>query len=107
MNFLNILGYRPTLAQCASCGMELPGAEQYRFSVAAGGLLCSGCGRVGPAVSPQTVTLLDRALCTGRFGAVSFPPTSLREAGALLDEAIAGHLVRPLKSLFFLQELGE
>ncbi len=107
INLLKILGYRPALGQCASCGMELTGEEHYRFSAAAGGLLCSCCGRVGPSVSPQTVALLGRALSSGRFGAVTFQPTSLREAGTLLDEAIAGHLVRPLKSLLFLQELGE
>jgi DNA repair protein RecO (recombination protein O) len=106
MNLLNILGYRPALGQCASCGTELTGEVQLRFSAAAGGLLCRGCGRAGITVAPQTVTLLTRTLRTGRFGAVPFPPASLREAGALLDEAIAGHLVRPLKSLLFLQEMG-
>jgi DNA repair protein RecO (recombination protein O) len=107
MNLLNILGYRPALDQCVACGAELAGEGQLRFSVAAGGILCSHCGRDGRPVEPFTVILLGRTLRIGRFGAVSFPTAALREAGDLLDEIIAGHLVRPLKSLLFLQELGE
>ncbi len=107
MNLLNILGYRPALDQCVACGAELAGETQLRFSVAAGGLFCCRCGRDGCPVSPLTVTILGRTLRTGRFGAVSFPTAALREAGGILDEVIACHLVRPLKSLLFLQELGE
>ena len=103
-NFLNILGYRIYLGHCSSCGMELPpGAE--RRAGGAGVVLCAGCGRYGTSVGPEATALLNRCLGTGRFGTVIFSPTSLREAGALLDGAIAAHLTRPLNSLAFLKQI--
>ncbi|GFO55827.1 DNA repair protein RecO [Geomonas sp. Red276] len=57
-------------------------------------------------VSPETAELLDRAMRTGRFGAVIFPDHLLREADLLLNPAIDLHLDRELKSLAFLRECG-
>lgn len=103
-NFLNILGYRISLDRCASCGVELsPGAE--RRVGGAGMVLCAGCGRYGAPIGPETAALLIRCLATGRFGALSFSPAALREAGPLLDGAIAAHLSRPLNSLAFLKQI--
>ncbi|RNC72716.1 MAG: DNA repair protein RecO [Desulfuromonadales bacterium] len=103
-NLLNILGYRLSLDQCATCGVELdPSAG--RMVGAAGGVLCAVCGRVGIFLAPETAALLARSLGTGRFGAVVFSPAALREAGALLDGAIAAHLTRPLNSLVFLKQM--
>jgi len=107
VNFLNILGYRPSLDHCVSCGGAILPGDPRRFAPAAGMLLCEGCGKGGRVFLPQAAELLLRALRTGRFGAVTFPPAALREAEELLDGAIAAHLVRPLKSLAFLREIGE
>ncbi|MCM0084440.1 DNA repair protein RecO [Geomonas sp. Red32] len=57
-------------------------------------------------VSQETADLLDRAMRTGRFGAVVFPDHLLREADLLLNPAIDLHLDRELKSLAFLRECG-
>jgi len=105
VNLLNILGYRPALGQCASCGVDL-GALTTRHAGAAGGLLCGRCGRGGRVVSEGTVDLLEVSLRTGRFGAVNFSPAELAEAGSILDPAIASHVSRALKSLAFLREMG-
>ena len=65
-----------------------------------------GAARGRPAVSQATRALLEKALRTGRFGALVFAPAEAAEAGAVLDPAIAAHLSRPLKSLDFLKEMG-
>ncbi|GLI37438.1 DNA repair protein RecO [Geobacter hydrogenophilus] len=103
-NFLNILGYRISLDHCASCGVELPATAERRAG-ASGMILCASCGRYGASVGPEAAALLGRCLATGRFGAVLFSPQSLREAGTLLDGAIAAHLTRPLNSLVFLKQI--
>ncbi|AJE04936.1 DNA repair protein RecO [Geobacter pickeringii] len=103
-NLLNILGYRLALEQCGACGAELP-PDAPRRCGPAGVVLCARCGRVGTIIGPETVRLLGLCLATGRFGAVAFPPAALREAGELLDGAIAAHLTRPLNSLAFLRQI--
>jgi DNA repair protein RecO (recombination protein O) len=107
MNFLNVLGYCPSLEQCARCAGSLHETAWSRDAMAANGLLCASCGRGGKQVSLETVTLLRSALRKGRFGIVHFSPTALEEAGSFLDRAIAAHLQRPLKALSFLREIGE
>jgi DNA repair protein RecO (recombination protein O) len=106
INLLNIMGYRPALRQCASCGADTAAAPRL-FAAASGGLLCGRCGRGGRAVSPGTVAVLERSLRTGRFGEVGFLPGELAEAGYILDTALAAHVGRPFKSLSFLREMGE
>jgi DNA repair protein RecO (recombination protein O) len=105
MNLLNILGYRPALERCASCGDDLTGMPG-RHAGPSGSLLCGRCGRGGRAISAGTVNLLEESLRTGRFGTVTFSPAELAEAGSILDPAVTSHLSRPLKSLAFLRETG-
>ncbi|MRR56439.1 MAG: DNA repair protein RecO [Deltaproteobacteria bacterium] len=105
VNLLNILGYRLSLEQCCRCGADIcdsSGALQYS---SAGELVCSDCGSGGHQLSSASRSLLKNALATGRFGVVRFPEASLREAGVVLDAAIASHLNRPLHSLQFLQHV--
>jgi DNA repair protein RecO (recombination protein O) len=107
MNFLNVLGYCPSLQQCAACAADFTGSPWTRHAKAADGLFCAHCGRGGNPVSMETVLLLRQTLQSGRFGMVIFPPPALIEAGSFLDCAIAAHLPRPLKALSFLREIGE
>ncbi|KAF0218877.1 MAG: DNA repair protein RecO [Geobacteraceae bacterium] len=107
INTLNILGYRPLLTHCVSCGSDLAGASGPCRISSAGSVLCDRCGRRGRTLSAPTIALLTRAMQTGRFGAIIFPPDELAEAGELLDAAISSHLGRPLRSLSFLREMGE
>lgn len=105
VNLLNILGYRLSLEQCCRCGADIGDvSDTVRYS-SAGELLCSDCGSGGHHLSSVSRDLLKKALATGRFGVVRFPEACLREAGDLLDAAIAPHLTRPLNSLQFLQHV--
>ncbi len=107
LNLLNVLGYRPALGECAECGAPLDADIRFRHASAASGLLCGECGRGGSPLAAATLSLLRRALATGRFGVVSFPPAGLDEAGRFIDAAIAAHIQRPLNALAFLRETDE
>jgi DNA repair protein RecO (recombination protein O) len=107
VNLLNILGYRLPLEECPSCGAHLVENGGARLASASGTLLCRDCSRSGRSISSETLQLLARGMGTGRFGAIQFPLAQLHEAGLLLDAAIASHLDRPLRSLAFLQGVGE
>lgn len=106
INLLNILGYRPSLDQCARCGGGLSPITGAKYAASASGLLCPQCGGEG-WISGETVMLLRKSLETGRLGVVRFSSHQAAEAGRLLDIAIAAHLDRPLKSLGFLREMTE
>jgi DNA repair protein RecO (recombination protein O) len=105
INLLNIMGYRPALSRCATCGIDLAAAPRL-FAGPTGSTLCERCGRGGRAVTQATVASLEASLRTGRFGSVSFPSAELVEAGYILDPALAAHSGRPFKSLSFLREMG-
>ncbi len=104
VNLLNILGYRIPLENCNQCGAELDPTAEIRYRPQTGGIFCGPCGRSGQKISHQTVSLLNKAMNTGSFGKIRFPGDLLREAGDILDTAIATHLNRPLLSLGFLGE---
>lgn len=105
VNLLNIVGYRIPLEHCAQCGIALESAATPLYRAASGGFSCGRCGSGGPTISPATIYQLGMAMRTGRFGRIRFPADALREAGELLDSAIALHLNRPLFSLSFLREV--
>ncbi|HEY6422079.1 MAG TPA: DNA repair protein RecO [Pseudonocardiaceae bacterium] len=90
-------GWAPALTECARCGA--PGPHR-AFSVAAGGVVCSGCRPAGAATpSVQTLELLD-ALMHGDWQiAESVPPAPAREASGLVAAHLQWHLERQLRSL--------
>ncbi len=107
VNLLNILGYRLPLEECCCCGSPLAGAHGVRFDRAMAAFNCSSCSGPGLPISAATLASLARAMTTGRFGTVNFPSPQLQEAGVMLDTVLAAHLDRPLRSLAFLQGVGE
>jgi len=104
INLLNILGYRPALENCGRCGAPF----------GAGGALlahgyepvCRACSATGRPLAAATIKVLLDCLGTGRFGLVAFSGETISQAGWLLDEALAAHAGRRLKSLEFLQQVG-
>ncbi|NLM94359.1 MAG: DNA repair protein RecO [Firmicutes bacterium] len=108
LQLMNLLGYRPRLADCAVCG-----TQQYvdpRFSAAKGGLLCGTCAGEDPAalkISPGAWESL-RCLLAGRMtlvGRLRPSPAVAAELEAVLRGYVDYRLARPLKSLEFLQTL--
>jgi DNA repair protein RecO (recombination protein O) len=105
INFLNIIGYRPSLEICSRCGTRLGSPPLRAAHVAAGEILCSECAPHAMHVPEETRQILCSSLRIGRFGTIRFSGSAIIEAGALLDAAIAAHLGVPLRSLAFLAHL--
>jgi DNA repair protein RecO (recombination protein O) len=102
VNLLNILGYRPSLAICSRCGSSY--AESGALMQQGGELVCRFCAATGRQIAFPVLQGLLACLSTGRFGLVQFSDDGLREAGILLDEAVAAHSGRKLKTLDFLRQ---
>ena len=80
----SLLGYRPRLDACASCGGPL--ASERWFSSARGGLLCAACAGHEPGVI---------RLSADALAALSLLLTRpLAEAGAMLEPARTGEVER-------------
>jgi DNA repair protein RecO (recombination protein O) len=102
INLLNILGYRPSLDSCSRCGSGFDGRGA--LIQPGGELVCRFCAATGRQISTISLQQLDSCLSTSRFGQISFDTDSLQMAGILLDESLATHTSRKLKSLDFLQQ---
>ena len=103
INLLNIIGYRPSLEECCRCG-SLFGARGALMQHG-GELFCRFCAVTGRQMTESVLRGLKLCLATSRFGTVSFDAEALNLAGILLDETVAGHTVRKLKSREFLQQM--
>jgi len=103
INVLNILGYRPSLESCCRC--DTPFADGGAHMQDGGETVCRFCSAGGYPLSAATLKTLGACLKTGTFGQIEFQPETLRQAGTLLQEAIAAHAGRRLKSLEFLQQV--
>ena len=57
MRMLDLLGFRPLLFECASCGKAIQAEDQY-FSAERGGVLCPNCGPMVNEVRPVTIDAL-------------------------------------------------
>lgn len=102
INLLNILGYRPSLEGCSRCGADF--GEHGALMQQGGELVCRFCAATGCRMTPASLQRLVSCLNTSRFGGVAFDGDALQEAGILLDESLAAHSARKLKSLEFLQQ---
>ncbi len=57
MRLLDLMGFRPMLFECASCGKPIQAEDQY-FSAERGGVLCPDCGLLVNLVRPVTMDAL-------------------------------------------------
>jgi DNA repair protein RecO (recombination protein O) len=104
INLLNILGYRPSLETCSRC--DAPFGEAGALLSEGGELICRFCTVGGRSISAAALSRLRACLGTGTFGAIGFSPETVAQAGTLLDQAIAVHAGRRLKSADFLQQVS-
>jgi DNA repair protein RecO (recombination protein O) len=102
INLLNILGYRPSLENCSRCGSIYAGNGALMQH--GGELICRFCTTTGRHIPEQVLLGMISCLSTGRFGRVKFSDDGLMQVGILLDEALAAHSGRKLKTLEFLRE---
>ena len=57
MRLLDLVGFRPQLFRCLSCGEEIKPEDQF-FSAQEGGILCSKCGSGFPGAQPISMMAL-------------------------------------------------
>lgn len=107
LKLLSILGFRPSLEACASCGKPLAEGSHVRFAAGLGGVLCPDCSAEGSQVrrlARGSVETMKRLLegDIRRAHILHSGP----EAAAEMDEAIAEYiglrLERRLRSREFL-----
>ena len=92
-------GYRPALDACAMCGGAVGGDAW--FSIEAGGIVCSGCGRGGASLSEDARALM-RALLRSRMSEVPGldAPLPVREETLRILRAYVGfHVPARLRAL--------
>ncbi|TLM65287.1 MAG: DNA repair protein RecO [Deltaproteobacteria bacterium] len=108
LRLLTLAGIVPHLQHCAECHGALPEGP-VGFDAGRGGSLCPGCGGAAAGLRVDRLTLgsLGRLLQTPleRFADIRLSPRTLQEGGALLADALRGHLPKPLKSAAFLAGL--
>lgn len=103
INLLNILGYRPAIEHCSCCGEEYD--HRGARVLSNGELACHSCARTGRNFSGEALSLMRLSLKTGSFGLIQPTGEALDENGRLLDEALAHHAGRTIKSLPFLHTI--
>jgi DNA repair protein RecO (recombination protein O) len=109
LKIISLLGFRPSLENCANCGKKL-GERGLKFSSKAGGIVCRECAgalKDSEKISPGAVKSLRMALImpgdkTGRLG---FTKKTLQESEHFVTSFVRFHLHRPLRSEAFLQKL--
>lgn len=98
-----MLGYRPTLSVCASCGESLPAAGLARFSPPAGGAVCAACAGALAATRVSVATLAAlAALLRARLAeveALGLPTPVVAECLTLLRDFVAFHVPARMKAL--------
>jgi len=104
------LGYAPQLYDCAGCGRVLP-EETAHFSAVAGGLLCSTCAPqdAGAVECPVRAIKVLRTAAAGDadlWSSLRLDPATLATLEAVVEEELAFHLDRRLRSFHVLRAIG-
>jgi DNA repair protein RecO (recombination protein O) len=110
LRVLEVLGLRPELRRCVSCGREPTEGDRVAFKIADGGMLCGACNlRVEGAMPVHLGTLraLDRALSlpAAELGRLSLAPDTLDEAQRLVERFQRFHVGIELRSQVVLDRL--
>lgn len=109
LHLLSLLGYRPQLFQCVSCGETVEEQNQY-FSAELGGLLCPNCRRAdGKAIEVSAAAVKVLRFLQTRQWTAAAKLRLRRDLHTELEEAMYYYLTyileRNLKSADFLQRL--
>lgn len=109
LRLMAVLGYRPELDVCVSCG-EVP--QEARFSFREGGLLCSACAGADASAVPvrrSTVEFVRRLLVTGadRLNVLRPSASELERMERVTRPFVDFRLPRPLKTVAFLSSIKD
>ncbi len=109
LRLLQEAGYMPHLLHCSECAVTLA-APEAAFDPARGGSLCPPCAGSARRLSLGTLGSLARLLHTPvtAFDGIRLGERTLLEGGVALTAALRPHLLHPLRSLPFLEQvMGE
>ena len=105
IKLLGIVGYRPHLASCITCGVKESSAGPYSFNLGHGGVICGRCRGNSVSASPiplslSTMRLLHSAQEMGleKLKRLRFSDTSHTEAATLLKKYCEYLLQREIQS---------
>ncbi|MBP1702201.1 MAG: recO [Chloroflexi bacterium] len=109
IRLLDLLGFRPQLFQCSSCGAEIQPQDQF-FSAALGGVLCPQCGRDTAGALPVSMPALKylRHFQRSSFSEAARVTLSAginREMEALMQHYLTYLLERGLNTPAFLRRV--
>jgi len=92
LRFLSLLGYRPILSGCLSCGRT----EDLTWSAERGGLLCRACGGEGEEVPPRIWRTMDALLRLPLSGLLrlKIPPEDFQTIDSLVESFRAFQVAR-------------
>lgn len=110
IRLLDLVGFRPELFQCVSCGREIQAEDQY-FSLSLGGVLCPACGEANqPDSLPLSLAALKvlRHYQRSTYAAATRPRIRAevsREIENLMEEYLTYILEQKLKVPSFVREV--
>jgi len=109
MRLMDLLGYRPHLFECASCGREIKAEDQF-FSASQGGVVCPVCGVALPGawrVSVKALKYLRHFQRSDYAGAQRARPAPevQSEVETLLQRYVTYFLERALNSPDFIRQI--
>lgn len=109
MRLLDLLGFRPLLFECASCGKEIKAEDQY-FSAELGGILCPADGGTNPfarRVSQEALKYMRHFQRSNYVKAsVADPAPEIRlEIEALMNHYLTHLLERKLNTPEFMKQI--
>ena len=107
MAALDLLGYAPQLAACATCDRQLK-AQPAAFSAEAGGVLCDQCALASMSLFPLAAIKVLRLMASGdldTYRRLKMDGALMGSIESVLTMQLEHHLDRRLKSLAFLHQM--
>ncbi|MGM0471635.1 MAG: DNA repair protein RecO [Bacillota bacterium] len=110
LRLLNLLGYRPQLAGCVDCSIDLADEERFKFSSQLGGVVCLDCAAIDQyamSLSKGTIATMKRLLEIDyrKLDRLQVPSQIKMELAKVLPNYLQSIIEKKLQSLDFFQTL--
>jgi DNA repair protein RecO (recombination protein O) len=109
LQLLDLLGFRPELVNCVSCGELIQARDQY-YSALLGGVLCPNCGPREMSARPISMPALKylryfQRSSYNEAARAQLPASVRQEMEAVIQYLLTYHLERGLNSPAFIREV--